>query len=301
MSIQMLPNEDHEVLGSEVCSGYVDSYGKWNAGFFCPSEEVSQSAVYCCGTSTYKYCCTSRDEPFAFLSEYIASLTLMLGVACGAALVIVIIVVLSCFFCSCCYVYKRRRNNGPLYQMHSASSAASGVANMYSFSNQNSSATTPVDPANPHKLVDLGYDTIPDGSQDSRSFRDGRGGSKGHQNAPPPYYAQQSFVVESHKKPHGHHHHHHHHHHHNHSHHRHHRRHQSDDVLMEESPDADATPNKDVNVISVQEAEDENKVPPTSPNQMNGVPPMGCEKLSESPREVTSPSNDETLYWSTKF
>lgn len=45
---------------------------------------------------------------------------------------------------------------GPLYRMH-CSSTASGVANMYSFSNPNSLATTPLDSAlaNSRLLVDL--------------------------------------------------------------------------------------------------------------------------------------------------
>jgi hypothetical protein len=45
---------------------------------------------------------------------------------------------------------------GSLYRMH-CSSTASGVANMYSFSNPNSLATTPLDSAlaNSHLLVDL--------------------------------------------------------------------------------------------------------------------------------------------------
>ena len=42
------------------CSGYVDSFGKWNNGFACPKFE--EEAVFCCGTSTYRYCCTTRDE-----------------------------------------------------------------------------------------------------------------------------------------------------------------------------------------------------------------------------------------------
>jgi len=48
------------VLGSEYCSGYSDVFGKWNTGFYCPQSE-SKTAVSCCGTPTYKYCCTVKD------------------------------------------------------------------------------------------------------------------------------------------------------------------------------------------------------------------------------------------------
>jgi hypothetical protein len=49
------------VLGSEYCSGYIDSLGKWNTGFYCPSIEESID-VFCCGSATHKYCCTKRDQ-----------------------------------------------------------------------------------------------------------------------------------------------------------------------------------------------------------------------------------------------
>jgi hypothetical protein len=55
------------VLGTEFCSGYRDDDGEWNHGFYCPQSE-SQDAVLCCGTPTYKYCCTGAG-PFAASAE----------------------------------------------------------------------------------------------------------------------------------------------------------------------------------------------------------------------------------------
>ncbi|KAJ9584977.1 hypothetical protein L9F63_020682, partial [Diploptera punctata] len=86
-------------------------------------------------------------------------LPLLLGVVLGVVAAIVLVTVVSCCFCSCCILYKKRQprlNGGPLYRMH-CSSTASGVANMYSFSNPNSLATTPLDSAvaNSRLLVDL--------------------------------------------------------------------------------------------------------------------------------------------------
>ena len=46
------------ILGSEYCSGYIDSVGKWNTGFYCPGsgsgsgEEAGD--VFCCGTEHHK-------------------------------------------------------------------------------------------------------------------------------------------------------------------------------------------------------------------------------------------------------
>ena len=45
------------ILGSSYCSGFVDSNGRWNQGFYCPeTEEISD--VFCCGSQTDKFCCT---------------------------------------------------------------------------------------------------------------------------------------------------------------------------------------------------------------------------------------------------
>lgn len=60
-NLQLPLNQDHEVLGSEYCSGYVDAIGKWNMGFYCPASDESQD-VYCCGTDYHKYCCTKKDQ-----------------------------------------------------------------------------------------------------------------------------------------------------------------------------------------------------------------------------------------------
>ncbi|KAK7791537.1 hypothetical protein R5R35_008694 [Gryllus longicercus] len=142
--------EEHEDLGSEFCSGYTDNLGKWNTGFYCPSGDTQ--ALYCCGTPTNKYCCAHREH--VNKDDFSSSLPLLLGVVMGIIAAISIVTLMSCCFCSCCILYKKRQpttNGGPLYQLQ-CSSTASGVANMYSFSNQNSHASTPIDTA---VLVDM--------------------------------------------------------------------------------------------------------------------------------------------------
>ena len=49
------------ILGSEYCSGYMDSLERWNTGFYCPNSDESQD-VFCCGSETHKYCCTKKDQ-----------------------------------------------------------------------------------------------------------------------------------------------------------------------------------------------------------------------------------------------
>ncbi|XP_068082062.1 uncharacterized protein [Anabrus simplex] len=156
------------VLGSEFCSGYTDGLGKWNTGFYCPSSELSQ-ALYCCGTPTNKYCCARREH--VPRDDY-SSLPLLLGVVLGVMAAITIVTLVSCRFCSCCILYKKRQpnaNGGPLYRLH-CSSTASGVANMYSFSNHNSLVSTPIDTA---VLVDV--EPAAAGGRDA-----GRGMARGH-------------------------------------------------------------------------------------------------------------------------
>ncbi|KAK2724978.1 hypothetical protein QYM36_001434 [Artemia franciscana] len=83
MPVPIILNDDHEVLGTEFCSGYVDTFGKWNTGFYCPQVDVAE-ASYCCGTQTFKYCCSGKelglerktdepDEQMQVLSTFYAS------------------------------------------------------------------------------------------------------------------------------------------------------------------------------------------------------------------------------------
>ncbi|GFX23175.1 uncharacterized protein TNCV_2933391 [Trichonephila clavipes] len=81
--------------------------------------------------------------------------SVLLGSALGSVLMIILVALVSCIICRRCVPYRRAHpslNGGPLYTMH-CSSTASGMANMYSFSGQPSSVTTPLDV--PHVLVDL--------------------------------------------------------------------------------------------------------------------------------------------------
>jgi len=47
-------------LGKDYCTGYTDVDGTWNTGFYCP-QYGSKTAVFCCGTEVFKYCCTDHN------------------------------------------------------------------------------------------------------------------------------------------------------------------------------------------------------------------------------------------------
>ncbi|KAK3914462.1 Protein shisa-2-like protein [Frankliniella fusca] len=211
MSVEMPLNEDHEVLGSEFCSGYSDALGRWNPGFYCPPREDASDALFCCGGASYKYCCTQRELA---AGEELGNLPLILGAALGATAALAIIILVSCCCCSCCALYKSRSspkqtNNGPVYRMQT-SSTASGVANMYSFSNQNSLATTPIDTAASQIMVEL------EAGAGSRTGTMGRGNTfsasgasgartlqrNGSHDPPPPYDASKSHHTLPHQRHH---------------------------------------------------------------------------------------------------
>ncbi|XP_064117280.1 uncharacterized protein LOC135222863 isoform X6 [Macrobrachium nipponense] len=146
MALPMTLHEDHQVLGEDYCSGYIDTFGKWSNGFPCPSIETEER-VYCCGTDNFKYCCTKRD--MHALTQDIPQLPLILGVVFGVAVAVIVVVVVSCFHCSCCLLYKKRQ----------PSNGASGVANMYSFSATTTPSETPRSLSRSHATVESGSNT----------------------------------------------------------------------------------------------------------------------------------------------
>ncbi|XP_022248693.1 uncharacterized protein LOC111087186 isoform X2 [Limulus polyphemus] len=132
------------VLGLEYCPGYTDTFGMWNTGFYCPEKKPNEP-VYCCGTDTYKYCCTKRD---VFKAEESGDdQPLIIAVSLGSLLVVALVTLITCLLYRWNHIRKRRHpivNRGSLYRLH-CSSATSDVTNMYSFSGQPSVTTTPGD------------------------------------------------------------------------------------------------------------------------------------------------------------
>ena len=88
------------ILGSEYCSGYIDSVGKWNTGFYCP-EAGARREAFCCGTPHHKYCCTSRDTGVGaeVAVEEVASVPVVVGVLVGAATALLLALLLLCVCC----------------------------------------------------------------------------------------------------------------------------------------------------------------------------------------------------------
>lgn len=49
-------------FGTEYCAGFVDVYGQWNNGFYCP-KWGDPDMLYCCGDEHERYCCTTTQHP----------------------------------------------------------------------------------------------------------------------------------------------------------------------------------------------------------------------------------------------
>jgi len=155
MAVQRGLGDDHEVLSKNAfCSGYVDSFGKWNNGFACPSLE--EESVFCCGTSTYRYCCTTREQRGSGGSSSISggseysdysepdldgrtnagqdvadNLPLLISVALGAVATVLLLAVIAC---CCCRASRRCRKGSRHKQDTNQSRSSTGVNNMYSYS-----------------------------------------------------------------------------------------------------------------------------------------------------------------------
>eukprot|EP00057_Strongylocentrotus_purpuratus_P020332 XP_011674806.1 PREDICTED: protein shisa-3 homolog isoform X2 [Strongylocentrotus purpuratus] len=55
---------------AEFCEAYVDESGTYHTSSHCPGPDAVREAlnnVYCCGTSTNKYCCS---EPTGYFLEH---------------------------------------------------------------------------------------------------------------------------------------------------------------------------------------------------------------------------------------
>jgi len=99
------------ILGSEYCSGYIDSVGKWNTGFYCPSSSDFNGDggdVFCCGTEHHKYCCTSTPQDTVQV-EQVESVTVLIGVMVGAATSLLLIIIMMCVCCPWCSYYRKKK------------------------------------------------------------------------------------------------------------------------------------------------------------------------------------------------
>jgi len=148
MSNLQLPQtyQNEAVLGSEYCSGYFDSLKNWNNGFYCPSVEDSID-VFCCGSSTHKYCCTKKDQ---VIQEEVESVTILIGIVVGASTALLLLTIVGCVCCSWCPLYTKKSHHknrgGPasVYRLEPGGSEHSAVTNMYSMSTPASRSTTPL-------------------------------------------------------------------------------------------------------------------------------------------------------------
>ncbi|CAG2164738.1 unnamed protein product [Oppiella nova] len=143
MEVRILStDEDHQVFGDDYCSGYVDQYNKWNTGFSCPTKS-NEEAVYCCGTPTYKYCCTRRSQSVTTHTNHPTRTQLdprillkIVGLTC---IVSVFLTILTCYVCKRYWKRSDTRDNH-VYRVSCNTSASPHVFPLESFQPLNPNA-----------------------------------------------------------------------------------------------------------------------------------------------------------------
>ncbi|XP_054163517.1 protein shisa-3 homolog [Oppia nitens] len=132
---ELSPDGEHQVFGDDYCTGYVDQYNKWNTGFSCPTKS-NEEAVYCCGTPTYKYCCTRRSQSVQTHTSHPTRTQLdprillkIIGLTC---IVSVFLTILTCYVCKRYWKRSDSRDN-QVYRVSCNSSASPHVFPLESF------------------------------------------------------------------------------------------------------------------------------------------------------------------------
>eukprot|EP00057_Strongylocentrotus_purpuratus_P020342 XP_011674816.1 PREDICTED: protein shisa-4-like [Strongylocentrotus purpuratus] len=105
-------------IAAEFCEAYVDESGTYHTSSHCPGPDAVREAlnnVYCCGTSTNKYCCS---EPTGYFLEHF-DIGAFVGGSIAIVIAVIIGIIICCCCCSCC-CWKRKetrrrsmRANGP--------------------------------------------------------------------------------------------------------------------------------------------------------------------------------------------
>lgn len=139
MSVRRTLEKHHEVLNEDpFCSGYMDSFGKWNNGFDCPSFD--SESVHCCGTFSYRYCCSavkSTTDTDPSTSEFISERwPLLLGVVIGTLCTTAILAAIVACICrsrSCCtrQITHQKQTNSSSECYYAAPSTISGATSLY--------------------------------------------------------------------------------------------------------------------------------------------------------------------------
>jgi len=136
-------SEEVVIIGSEYCAGYIDLLGQWNSGFYCPSNDQSDT-VFCCGSDTHRYCCTKKDQ---MIQDDMEGLSLVIGMMVGISTALLLLTIIACICCPCCPNYKKKdvdKYRGSVYRLTHPGSSDSRTTASYSVSNGASGPSTPV-------------------------------------------------------------------------------------------------------------------------------------------------------------
>ncbi|XP_076343925.1 uncharacterized protein LOC143243949 isoform X2 [Tachypleus tridentatus] len=88
----------------------------WNTGFYCPEDKPNEP-VYCCGTDTYKYCCTKRN--LLKVKESWDDQPLIIAASLGSLLAVALVTLITCLLYRWNHIRKRRHpivNRAALHQ-----------------------------------------------------------------------------------------------------------------------------------------------------------------------------------------
>ncbi|XP_071483276.1 uncharacterized protein [Diadema antillarum] len=91
----------------EFCEGFVDDHGNHHASFHCPPQGATGGDldnIYCCGTSTDKFCCS---QPTGYFLENF-NIGAFVGGSLAIVIAIIICIIICCCCCSCCLCNRRQ-------------------------------------------------------------------------------------------------------------------------------------------------------------------------------------------------
>ncbi|KAI8511707.1 uncharacterized protein LOC144915151 isoform X1 [Branchiostoma floridae x Branchiostoma belcheri] len=98
----------------EQCEGYYDAaMGRHREAFHCPMYEGAEGKstwLYCCGTTTFRYCCPFK-EPDIIPLDINLSVGAYFAIAFACLVLFLAVTVLCCFFFPYCWLYKMKHPN----------------------------------------------------------------------------------------------------------------------------------------------------------------------------------------------
>ncbi|XP_002732975.1 uncharacterized protein LOC100371709 [Saccoglossus kowalevskii] len=89
-----------------TCAGYSD-YSSYHEAFECPSSTDAEDMTYCCGSHTYRYCCSQADYDFDNDFDNVVESAIglaegvLIAIIIGSIVTVIVIIVsiVACVYC----------------------------------------------------------------------------------------------------------------------------------------------------------------------------------------------------------